>query len=210
METFSASLALCAGNSPNTGEFLAPMPVTQSFGVFFDLRLNKRLSKHSLGWWFETPSRSLWHQCNVFLLINFLEVLLAATEMCLHQCQWSNHDERKVNSITCIRYGLVIWLKSNYSMHVTGWLQKWLNLITAPGSVSNEPGSVTWLATKYLKTVSWRNHAEKLTTWWPQNISFWPKINIPSSYFTILMLNCLENTLKLKFDCYVKAVRLLP
>ena len=68
--------------------------------------------------------------------------------------------------------------------------KKWLNLITAPGSVSNEPGSVTWLATKYLKTVSWRNHTEKLTTFWPQNISFWPKINIPSSYFTILMLNC--------------------
>ena len=83
-----------------------------------------------------------------------------------------------------------------YSIHVPGWLQKWLNLITAPGSVSNEPGSVTWLATKYLKTVSWRNHTEKLTTLWPQNISFWLKINIPSSYFTILMLNCLENTLK--------------
>ena len=75
-----------------------------------------------------------------------------------------------------------------YSIHVPGGLQKWLNLITAPGSVSNEPGSVTWLATKYLKTVSWRNHTEKLTTRWPQNISFWPKINIPSSYFTILML----------------------
>ena len=39
---------------------------------------------------------------------------------------------------------------SSYSIHVPGWLQKWLNLITAPGSVSNEPGSVTWLATKYL------------------------------------------------------------
>ena len=99
--------------------------------------------------------------------------------------------------------------RKHYSIHVPGWLQKWLNLITAPGSVSNEPGSVTWLATKYLKTVSWRNHTEKLTTWWPQNISFWPKINIPSSYFTILMLNCLENTLKLQFDSYVTAVRFL-
>ena len=96
-----------------------------------------------------------------------------------------------------------------YSIHVLGWLQKWLNLITAPGSVSNEPGSVTWLATKYLKTASWRNHTEKLTTWWPQNISFWLKINIPSSYFTILMLNCLENTLKLQFDSYVTAVKFL-
>ena len=40
-------------------------------------------------------------------------------------------------------------------------------------------------------------------------ISFWPKINIPSSYFTILMLNCLENTLKLQFDSYVTPVKFL-
>ena len=42
METFSALLALCAGNSPVTDEFPAQGPVTQSFGVFY-LRLNKRL-----------------------------------------------------------------------------------------------------------------------------------------------------------------------
>ena len=64
METFSALLALCAGNSPVTGEFPTQRPVTRSFDVFFDLRLNKPLSKHSWGWWFETPSRSLWHHCN--------------------------------------------------------------------------------------------------------------------------------------------------
>ena len=47
METISALLALCAGNSPVTGEFPAQMPVTQSFDVFFDHRLNKRFSKQS-------------------------------------------------------------------------------------------------------------------------------------------------------------------
>ena len=62
--TFSALLALCAGNSPVTGEFPAQRPVAQSFGVFFDLRLNKRLSKQPWGWWSETPSRSLWRHCN--------------------------------------------------------------------------------------------------------------------------------------------------
>ena len=55
---------LCAGNSPvpvnspHKGQF------TRSFDVFFDLRLNKRLSKQPWGWWFETPSWSLWRQCN--------------------------------------------------------------------------------------------------------------------------------------------------
>ena len=65
METFSASLAICAGNSPVPGEFLAQRPVTRSFDAFFDLRLNKRLSKQSLGWWSETLSRPLWRHCNV-------------------------------------------------------------------------------------------------------------------------------------------------
>ena len=64
MEKFSALLALCAGNSPVPGEFPAQRPVTRSFDVFFDLRPNKRLSKQSWGWWFETPSRSLWRHCN--------------------------------------------------------------------------------------------------------------------------------------------------
>ena len=65
METFSALLAICAGNSPVPGELPAQRPVTRSFDAFFDLRPNKRLSKHSRGWWFETPSRPLWRHCNV-------------------------------------------------------------------------------------------------------------------------------------------------
>ena len=66
METFSALLALCAGNSPVTSEFPAQRPVTRSFDVFFDLRLNKRLSKQSLGWWSATISRTLWRHRNVW------------------------------------------------------------------------------------------------------------------------------------------------
>ena len=45
METFSALLAIFVGNSPGTGEFPTQKPVTRSFDVFFDLRLNKRLNK---------------------------------------------------------------------------------------------------------------------------------------------------------------------
>ena len=46
METFSAILALCEGNSLVTGEFPSQRSVTRSFDIFFYLRLNKRLSKH--------------------------------------------------------------------------------------------------------------------------------------------------------------------
>ena len=56
---------LC-GESPITGEFPAQRPVTWSYDAFFDLHLNKWLSKQSWGWWFETPSHPLWRHCNVF------------------------------------------------------------------------------------------------------------------------------------------------
>ena len=41
METFSALLAICAGNSPVTVEFPAQRPVTRGFNVFFDMRQNR-------------------------------------------------------------------------------------------------------------------------------------------------------------------------
>ena len=56
METFSALLAICAGNSQR--------PVMRGFDVVFDLRLIKRLSKHSWVWWFETTLRPLWRHGN--------------------------------------------------------------------------------------------------------------------------------------------------
>ena len=67
METFSALLAICAGNSPVPGEFPTQRPVTRSFDVYFDLRPDKRLSKKSWGWWswwFETLSHTLWRHRN--------------------------------------------------------------------------------------------------------------------------------------------------
>ena len=54
---------LC-GEFNGPGEFPAQRPVTRSFDVFFDLRLIKWLSKEPWGWWFETPSLSLWCHCN--------------------------------------------------------------------------------------------------------------------------------------------------
>ena len=42
--------------------------VTQSFDVFFDLRL----SKQSWGWWFEPASCSLWRRCNVSVGFNHI------------------------------------------------------------------------------------------------------------------------------------------
>ena len=81
-ETFAALLALLAVNSPVTGEFPAQRPVTRNFDVFFDLRLNKRLSKQSWGSWFETTSRPLWRHSNVNDLTN---------SYVLDRKQWNQH-----------------------------------------------------------------------------------------------------------------------
>ena len=57
-------IGLCVGNSPVTFEFPSQRPVTHSFDVFVDLRVNKRLSEQSRRRWFETPSPLLWRHYN--------------------------------------------------------------------------------------------------------------------------------------------------
>ena len=76
METFSALLAICVGNSPIPGEFPTQRPVTRSFDVFFDLHPNKRLSKQWWGWWFETLSRPLWRHRNVDIDNSLINICL--------------------------------------------------------------------------------------------------------------------------------------
>ena len=61
--TFHVTGHLCA-ECTGPGEFPAQRPVTRSFDAFFDLRLNKRLSKQWWSWCFETPLRPWWCHCN--------------------------------------------------------------------------------------------------------------------------------------------------
>ena len=113
METFSALLAICAGNSPVPGEFPAQRPVTRSFDVFFDLRLNKRLSKQSWGWWFETLSRPLWRHRNGLCFV------VVITWRITHNCQGYLTD-----------IGTVIWLPHSRWNKAGGYV--WKQLITTP------------------------------------------------------------------------------
>ena len=75
----------------STETFSAQKPVARSFDVFFDLRLNKRLSKQSWGCWFETPSRPLWRNCND---IFSKSVWLSMTPYHLHGSDYFFHDRR--------------------------------------------------------------------------------------------------------------------
>ena len=93
MEAFSALLALCAGEFTVPGEFPAQRPVTWSFDVFFDLRVNKRLSKQPRGWWLETPSWSLWRHRN---------------DIRRHDAHATSLELRKLSATSC---------KRNFRMH---------------------------------------------------------------------------------------------
>ena len=84
METFSALLAICAGNWPVPGEFPTQRPVTWSFDVFFDLRLNKGLSKQCCGWWFETLSRPLWRHRNDYFLYHEFFYFMFCSVFCMN------------------------------------------------------------------------------------------------------------------------------
>ena len=98
METYSALLALCAGNSPVTGEYPSQRPVMRSFDIFFDLCLNKLLGKQLWDWWFETPPYSLGRHCNG----SWFSIWCAESNMQLgapvaHMASWSE----------C--YGRLVW-----------------------------------------------------------------------------------------------------
>ena len=78
---FRVTGPLC-GEFTGPGEFPTQRPVTRSFDAFFDLRLNKRLSKQPWGWWFETPSWSLWRQCNAVGGQHFVYLLQLSLWFC--------------------------------------------------------------------------------------------------------------------------------
>ena len=87
------------------GEFSAQRSVTRSFDVFSDLHLNKELSKQSRGWWFETPSGSLWRQCNVFARLSIHS----------ENSRWSYFNEIP-DDVPCMsfRFGFNIWLHNGH------------------------------------------------------------------------------------------------
>ena len=84
---------LC-GEFTGPGEFPTQRPVTRSFDVFFDLRLNKRLSKQSWRWWFETPSWSLWRHRNAQVICDLTVMDIGSTdEISSMQCPSQNQKQ---------------------------------------------------------------------------------------------------------------------
>ena len=88
---FRVTGPLC-GEFTGPGEFPTQRPVTQSFAVFFDMRLNKRLSKQQWSWWFETPSWSLWRNGNGMVPVQL--VVPCRVTLPRHIQPQANRDDR--------------------------------------------------------------------------------------------------------------------
>ena len=91
------------------GEFPTQRPVTRSFDFFFDLRLNKRLSKQSWGWWFETLSHPLWRHRNGTLVSQVMTNFAAF--MKIPGYQWNSVEKIKKQGPL-----LLTWFNLNPSM----------------------------------------------------------------------------------------------
>ena len=110
METFATLQVLCAGSSPVTGGFPAQRPVTWSFDVFFDLRLNKLLSKQLWGWWFETLLCPSWSRSNESWVSAVLEACgVNLYQICLSLKKKKKKKQKKTMPFHCVSNELDEW-----------------------------------------------------------------------------------------------------
>ena len=104
-------------------------PVTRSFDVFFDLRLNKQLSKQSWGWWFETPSCSLWRHCNeepVHHQVWYWPLKLECSVSSIRRVNWGKGMHIS-NYIHCFLWEAITHPCPNYNEGLTEPLLKIMN-----------------------------------------------------------------------------------
>ena len=112
---FRVTGPLC-GEFTGPGEFPTQRPVTRSFDVFFDRRLNKRLSKQPRGWWLETLSCSLWRQSNgLSFSLNIWTIGFASC----------HHWQLKPGYKSSYSVGLTLRFELSIRLHVSIIRDKW-------------------------------------------------------------------------------------
>ena len=160
MEAFSALLDFFAGNSLVTGEFTSQKPVTRSFDSLFDLRLNKRLSKQSWGWWFETTSGSLWRHCYVLVYDDRLciQVFICWTMMTIYVFVF------KYSSARCVAVGSVLHVRLlSLRVRCTSWT---LGLLSSDVVVLNS----LWPSGRIFRHKSRSTLAQVIACWCSGNV----------------------------------------
>ena len=134
----SALLALCAGNSPATGEFPSQRPLTRSFDVFFDLRRNRQLSKKSdAGDLRRRRAHYDFTVMSVLIKLRIEKCQLLLQPVAEKSSKWRHFDGilPKGPYPTCLRmadkallagYPRFLFLCAQISIHITQSRTKWL------------------------------------------------------------------------------------
>ena len=89
---WSISTMMTSSNEkfPRYWPFVRGIHRSRSSDVFFDMHMNTRLSKQSWGWWFETPSWSLWRYCNDEFLVPRGVYAQLGEEFMVWKYEWAN------------------------------------------------------------------------------------------------------------------------
>ena len=118
-------LVLCVGNLSVIGEYSSHRPVSRSFDIFFDLRLNKRTNKQSRHKWFDTSSRSLWRHCKVFTLTSAI-ILPKASNFDKSVCiSWSTQNPPPCSQINARNISHNKWIYQSYKTRKDDVVSKW-------------------------------------------------------------------------------------
>ena len=135
---------LC-GEFTGPGEFPTQRPVTRSFYVFFHLRLNKRLSKQSWGWWFETAGWSLWRHRNeksFFLDADWRVPLRLGTRGGPKCAKGQNLVWDPMFANTVLFFAFIIWWHSKLGIFLipplTKYADNFVNLIMQPSLLGRQ------------------------------------------------------------------------
>ena len=92
-------------NSPHKGQWRGAL----MFSLIW--ALNKRLSKQSWGWWFETPSRSLWRHCSDFGLGDDVKwcVLLGPSQWSMRNTTAHNDARPSAGKATTLKFDILFY-----------------------------------------------------------------------------------------------------
>ena len=140
METFSALLTICAGNSPVTGEFPSQRQVARSSDVFFIYAwINGGVNSHEAG----DLRRHRAHYdviamvvlCGSYLMIQFTHIRQGCFTAWLQDRHWDNH------------------FKSNSKVTSAWWFYAYLR------------GPFTCIWTIYRQPQCWKSNTEGRTAW---------------------------------------------
>ena len=130
--------------------------------------LNKRLSKQSWGWWFESPSCSLWRHCNAPYTTSCLETLIVRETMMKISIVTGRHQ-----------IGRILHIKANI-LHNTPYLQRMATFLFAVFY------AFEYSAFEYAHTSKCKYIFPKWTTWAEmQTIRFKLKCNIEPGSFAL-------------------------